>query len=153
MLGVWLGLRWGLSGAAAGIVVARIVLHVLLSHLAIALLGLGWIRLLKCHLPGLWAGAWVAGAVWVAGALAHGADWPAAAALAAQIAAGGAPPPPPSGARRRSRARARCPGPWSGCPSIGWEAPAVSCASRCGASTAVRRAGTPDSRDLRQAGT
>ena len=42
--GVWLGARWGLAGAAAAIVAAHIVLHLLLTQLALALLGLGWRR-------------------------------------------------------------------------------------------------------------
>ena len=90
ILGVWLGIRWGLAGAAAAIVGARIVLHLLLTHLMLSLLGLGWRRLLQCHAPALWAGAWSAGALWLATELARWAALPAAATLAAGVAACGA---------------------------------------------------------------
>ena len=51
VFGVWVGVRWGLAGAAAAIVAARILLHLLLTQLALDLLGLRWRRLLRCHAP------------------------------------------------------------------------------------------------------
>ena len=86
--GAWLGARWGLAGAAAAIVAARIVLHLLLTQLALALLGLGWRRLLPCHAPALWAAAWAAAALWAATGLAGLAGAPAAVTLAVGLAAG-----------------------------------------------------------------
>ena len=87
VFGVWLGTRWGLAGAAAAIVAARILLHVLLTQLALVLLGLRWRRLLRCHAPALWTAAWAAAALWVATALADRAALPAAATLAVGLAA------------------------------------------------------------------
>ena len=63
-------------------VAARILLHLLLTQLALDLLGSHWRRLLRCHAPALWVGAWSAGALWVATALAGRAMLPAAATLA-----------------------------------------------------------------------
>ena len=87
VFGVWLGVRWGLAGAAAAIVAARILLHLLLTQLALALLGLHWRRVLRCHAPALWAAAWSAVALWVATGLADRAALPAAATLAIGLAA------------------------------------------------------------------
>ena len=87
VFGVWLGVRWGLAGAAAAIVAARILLHLLLTQLALNLLGLPWRRLLRCHAPALWAAAWAAAALWVATGLADRAAFPAAATLAIGLAA------------------------------------------------------------------
>ena len=84
--GVWLGMRWGLAGAAVAIVAASILLHLLLTQLALDLLGSHWRRLLRCHAPALWVGAWSAGALWVATALAGRAMLPAAATLAIGLA-------------------------------------------------------------------
>ncbi len=87
VFGVWLGVRWGLAGAAAAIVAARILLHLMLTQLALDLLGLRWRRLLRCHAPALWAAAWSAAALWTATALADRAALPAAATLAIGLAA------------------------------------------------------------------
>ena len=83
VLGAWIGIRWGLAGAVAAIVGARILLHLLLTQLALSLLGLRWRRLLRCYAPALWAAAWSAAALWGATELAHRAALPAAAVLAA----------------------------------------------------------------------
>ena len=85
--GAWLGMRWGLAGAAAAIVAARILRHLLVTQLALALLGLRRRRLLRCHAPALWAAAWSAAALWVATGLADRAALPAAATLAIGLAA------------------------------------------------------------------
>ena len=87
VFGAWLGMRWGLAGAAAAIVAARILRHLLFTQLALALLGLRWRRLLQCHAPPLWAAAWSAAALWVATGLADRAALPAAATLAIGLAA------------------------------------------------------------------
>lgn len=89
ILGVWAGTRWGLAGAAAAIVVAYIVLHLLLSQLTLNLLGLRWPQLLRCHVPALWAGALSGAMLWLAVGLAREAGLPAAAALAIGLAACG----------------------------------------------------------------
>lgn len=86
-LGAWLGIRWGVAGVAAAIVCARIVLHLLLTQLTLSLLGLRWRRLLRCHLPALWAGVWVAAALWLATGLVREASLPAVAALLVELAA------------------------------------------------------------------
>ena len=63
--GTWLGSRWGLAGVAAAVAGAGIVLHLLLTHLALSLLRLSWRPLLARHLPGLWAALWATPAVWL----------------------------------------------------------------------------------------
>ena len=81
VLGVWLGIRLGLAAAAAAIVGGYIVLHLLLTQLALALLGLNWRRLLRCHVPALWTGSLSAAALWPAIEFARAAALPAAVAL------------------------------------------------------------------------
>ena len=66
---------------------AHILLHLLLTHLALALLGLRWRRLLRCHAPALWAAGCSAAALWAASGLAERAALPAAATLAIGLAA------------------------------------------------------------------
>ena len=95
VLGVWLGTRWGLAAAAAAIVAARILLHLLLTQLALALLGLRWRRLLRCHAPALWAATGLAerAALPTPATLAIGlAAWAGAAAAAVHAAPGFARP-------------------------------------------------------------
>ena len=87
VLGVWLGTRWGLAAAAAAIVAARILLHLLLTQLALALLGLRWRRLLRCHAPALWVAGCSAAALWAATGLAERAALPTPATLAIGLAA------------------------------------------------------------------
>ena len=102
VLSAWFGSRWGLAGVVAGVSAASVVLHGLLIHLALHLLGLRWRPLLARQVPALWAGAWAAAAVTVAAAAARGAAWPSIVGLALELAAGGsaaaaavyyAPPP------------------------------------------------------------
>lgn len=86
--GVWAATRWwGLAGAAAAVVAARIALHLMLTQLALGLLRLDWPRLLRAHVPALWAGAWSAAALWAATEFARRAAFPAPATLAAGLAA------------------------------------------------------------------
>ena len=90
VLGILLGAHWGVAGAAAGFVGARILLYLLLTQLALRLLGLGWTPLMRCHAPALWTAAWSGAAAWLAAELARGAGLPDAATLAAAFAAAGA---------------------------------------------------------------
>ena len=90
ILGVWLGLRWGLAGVAVAIAGSHIVLYLLLTQLTLTLLGLRWRRLLQCHVPALWTGALSAAVLWPAVELARGAELPAAATLTVGLAACGA---------------------------------------------------------------
>ena len=82
LLGVWAGSRWGLGGVAAAAVCALVVSWLMMTQLALSLLGLGWRSLLRRHLPALWAGAWGAPALWLTVVLARDAGLPAAATLA-----------------------------------------------------------------------
>lgn len=81
------GSRWGLEGVAAGAGAALTVHWLLMTQLAMALLGLGWRDLPGRLPPALWAGAWAAPALVLTAMLAREADLPAAAALAAEGAA------------------------------------------------------------------
>lgn len=90
ILGVWLGLRWGLAGVAVAIIGSRIVLHLLLSQLTLKLLGLRWLRLLQCHVPALWTGTLTAAVLWPAVEFARGAGLPAAATLIIGLVVSGA---------------------------------------------------------------
>ena len=65
VIGTWLGSRWGLSGVAAAIVMAWMCVHLLMTQAALLALELHWRRLLRCHLPALWAGTWAALALWL----------------------------------------------------------------------------------------
>ena len=65
VLGAWFGSRWGLTGVATAMVAAQIVAYLLMAQAASSHLGLRWRRLLRCHLPALWAGAWVALVLWL----------------------------------------------------------------------------------------
>ena len=87
---VWLGSRWGLAGIAAAVAAARLVLHVLLTHLTLGLLGIGPRTLLRRFVPALWTAFWASAALWAATAAARGAEWDPVAALALQLGAGGA---------------------------------------------------------------
>ena len=87
VVGVWLGIRWGLEGAATAIVGAHIILHLLLTQLTLTLLGLRWLRLLQCHVPALWAGSLSTAVLWPTVELARAAGFPAAATLAIGLAA------------------------------------------------------------------
>lgn len=64
-VGTWLGSRWGLSGVVTAITVAWLVVYLLMTQLALSLLGLSWRSLIRLHLPALWAGGWVALVLWV----------------------------------------------------------------------------------------
>lgn len=85
VLGAWFGSRWGLAGVAIGMVGAQIVAHLLMAQAALSLLGLGWRRLLRCHLPALWAGAWVALTLWLTAEGSRALEWPAMLALVVEI--------------------------------------------------------------------
>ena len=87
LAGVAAGSRWGLPGVAVAAVFAFAVSWVLMTQLALSLLGLGWPQLLRRLLPVLWAGAWAAAALWLTAVLVRDAGLHAAAALAAESAA------------------------------------------------------------------
>ena len=78
------GSRWGLDGVAAAASGALLVFWLLMTQLALSLLGLGWRALLLRLLPALWAGAWAAPALLLTAMLVREAELPAALALAAE---------------------------------------------------------------------
>ena len=83
---VWTASRWGLPAVAAAIGVAQFVLHALLVHLTLGLLGIGAGTLLRRYLPALWTGFWAAAALWFAAAAVRSTGWPAVPALAFEVA-------------------------------------------------------------------
>ena len=87
LAGVAAGSRWGLPGVATAAVLAFAVSWLMMTQLALSLLGLGWPHLLRRLVPALWAGAWAAPALWLTAVLVRDAGLPAAAALAAEAAA------------------------------------------------------------------
>ena len=86
---VWLGSRWGLPGVAVAIAATRLVLHTLLAHLTLGLLGIAPRTLLRRFVPALWTALWATAAVWLAAAAARGAQWHPVASLALQLGAWG----------------------------------------------------------------
>ena len=88
--GVWFASRWGLAGVAAAVVAAWVVLHGLLAHLALGLLGTRWTALLGRLVPALWTGFWSTAAVWLAAGEVRAASLPPVAALALELAVWGA---------------------------------------------------------------
>ena len=89
LLGIAAASRWGLHGVAAAAVCAFAASWLMMTQLALSLLGLGWGDLLRRLLPALWAGVWAAPALWATALLAHDAGLPAPAALAVELAACG----------------------------------------------------------------
>ena len=90
LAGIAAGSRWGLPGVAAAAVLAFAASWLMMTQLALSLLGLGWRDLLGRFLPALWAGACAAPALWLTAVLARDAGLPAAVALAAEsVACGG----------------------------------------------------------------
>ena len=85
VFGAWFGSRWGLVGVAVAIVGAQVIAHLLMAQAALPLLGLGWRRLLRCHLPALWAGTWAALALWLAAEGLRVLEWPVMLTLAIEI--------------------------------------------------------------------
>ena len=88
--GAWLGSRWGLGGVAAAVVCAWVAVHVLMTRLALSLLGLSWRCVLRCHLPALWVGAWSALALCLVASQVRALPIPAGARLFVELAAWGA---------------------------------------------------------------
>ena len=90
LAGVWTASRWGLVGVAAAVGAARLVLHALLAHLTLGLLGIGAGTLLRRCMPALWTGSWAAAALWLAAGEGAGrGGGRAAAALAFELAVWG----------------------------------------------------------------
>ena len=61
----WFASRWGLEGVAIAIVGTQVVAYMLMSQLAVSLLKMRWQQFLRCYLPALWTGTWVAVALWL----------------------------------------------------------------------------------------
>ena len=66
VVGTYLGSRWGLHGVAVSVAFSWLIIQMLMTQLALSLLGLGWLYILRSHLPGLWVGGWSLLAVWMA---------------------------------------------------------------------------------------
>ena len=62
--GAWFASAWGLESVVMAIVGAQVTAYLLLTQLTVSLLGLCRLRLVRCFLPALWTGAWVAVALW-----------------------------------------------------------------------------------------
>ncbi len=62
--GAWFASAWGLESVVMAIVGAQVAAYLLLTQLTVSLLGLCRLRLMRCFLPALWTGAWVAVALW-----------------------------------------------------------------------------------------
>ena len=83
--GVWAGIRWGVSGAAAAIVGAQIASYLLMTPLALSRLGVRWRTLLRRQLPALWVGFWVTPALWLAAHQVRSLVLPAGIALLIEV--------------------------------------------------------------------
>jgi O-antigen/teichoic acid export membrane protein len=57
--GAWVGLRWGIGGAAAGVLVALGVNFALMAQLSLRVIGLGWRPFIAVHQPPLYLTALV----------------------------------------------------------------------------------------------
>ena len=86
---VWYGTRWGLPGVAVAIAVTRLLLHTMLAHLALGLLGIRARTLLRRFVPALWTALWATAALWLAAGATRAAEWHPAPALALQLGAWG----------------------------------------------------------------
>ena len=90
VLGAWIGSRWGLTGVAIAIVGAQVTAYLLMAQAALSILDLHWRHLLRCYLPGLWAGAWAALALWLVAEGLRALEWPAVLVLAVETVVWGA---------------------------------------------------------------
>ena len=63
--GAWYASRWGLEAVVIAIVGAQVIAYLLLTQLTVSLLKVRRRSLLRCCLPALWTGAWVATALWL----------------------------------------------------------------------------------------
>ena len=63
--GAWFASRWGLGGVAISIVIAQVAAYLLMVQLTVSLLEVRWWGFLRCYLPALWTGTWVAVALWL----------------------------------------------------------------------------------------
>ena len=79
--GAWFASRWGLQSVVIVIVGAQVVAYLLLTQLTVMLLELRARRLLRCCLPALWVGVWVAVALWLTAGQVRAMALPAGAAL------------------------------------------------------------------------
>ena len=80
--GAWYASRWGLEAVVIVIVGAQVLAYLLLTQLTVSLLSVRRRHLLRCCLPGLWAGAWAAAALWLTAGQVRAMDLPAVPALA-----------------------------------------------------------------------
>ena len=68
---------------------ARAAAYLLRTQLSLCVLGLPWRRLLRCHVPALWASAWTAPVLLATSVLVRETGLPAAAALSVELLAAG----------------------------------------------------------------
>ena len=83
--GAWYASRWGLEAVVIVIVGAQVLAYLLLTQLTVSLLAVRWRHLLRCCLPALWAGAWVAAALWLTAGQVRAMELPAVPALALEL--------------------------------------------------------------------
>lgn len=84
-IGAWFGSSWGLAGVVVAIVVAWIVLYFLMAQLSLSLLEGSWMDLLRCYLPALWVGSWIAFALWLSAPLLRDTSLPVIAMLVIEL--------------------------------------------------------------------
>ena len=83
--GAWYASRWGLEAVVIVIVGAQVLAYLLLTQLTVSLLSVRRRHLLRSCLPGLWAGAWAAAALWLTAGQVRAMDLPAVPALALEL--------------------------------------------------------------------
>ena len=84
-IGAWFGSNWGLAGVVVAIVVAWIILYLLMAQLSLSLLGGSWMDLLRCYMPALWVGSWIAFALWLSVPLLRDMSLPVIARLVIEL--------------------------------------------------------------------
>jgi len=63
--GAYVGHFWGVIGVAYGVTLAITLNFLLMTHLSLSLTRLGWLDLLRAHLPGLCVAAVASGGLWM----------------------------------------------------------------------------------------
>jgi O-antigen/teichoic acid export membrane protein len=85
--GSLLGTRWGITGVAAGVVGALVVIYLLMAQLTVRLVDTKWASFFAAHVPGLIVAGCLAGVALSVRTLARAAHLPDAAVLAGTLSA------------------------------------------------------------------
>jgi O-antigen/teichoic acid export membrane protein len=86
--GSWIGQRWGITGAALGVLIALLTNFALMAHLCLGLTGMSWRSLARTHVPAVVTSTALGAVVWTAAALARWWDLHPVAVIAAAGSAG-----------------------------------------------------------------